>query len=420
MMSKDTLIEVSHLSKKFSKNLNYLMKYSLIDISKNIFGLNTNSGKLRKGEFWAVDDISFKLKRGETLGIIGPNGSGKTTILKMLNGILTPDKGEIKIKGKVGALIQVGAGFHPLLTGRENIYVNGAILGMSKKEIDKKFDQIVEFADIGNFLDAPVKTYSSGMFVRLGFSVAVHSDPDILLVDEILAVGDYNFQRKCFEKMREKAKQGTSFVLVTHSMHSLLGIVKKAILLNKGRKQFFGPVSITVSKYIEQSNRNASYGHLRTPTRRGSGEARIIKAFIVDESGDEVTEISEDSALRIRCLFKINKPVKNPVFFFAVKDVLSRETVLFCNSEELFQKEILKKNGMVEFIFNDHRLGPRKYYLTGGIVTKDQYSVPIDMWDDAGERFMVKRTQQTIDSKIDSLTTPIICSPYKFKIRFKS
>jgi len=188
--SSDIAITVDHVSKKYCKSLKRSMLYGVTDIGRNTLGLSSHSGNLRKSEFWAVDDVSFEVKKGETLGIIGPNGSGKTTLLKMLNGIFWPDKGKITVKGRVGALIEVGAGFHPLLTGRENIYINAAILGMTKEEVDEKFDDIVEFADIGDFLDTPVKFYSRGMYVRLGFAVAVHCEPDILLVDEVLAVGD--------------------------------------------------------------------------------------------------------------------------------------------------------------------------------------------------------------------------------------
>ena len=187
-MNDNISIKVENISKKYCKSLKRSMLYGVKDIARNTIGLSSHSDKLRKGEFWALDNVSFEAKKGETFGIIGPNGSGKTTLLKLLNGIFWPDKGKISVKGNVGALIEVGAGFHPLLTGRENIYINAAILGMTKEETDKKFDVIVEFADIGDFLDVPVKHYSSGMFVRLGFAVAVHCEPDILLVDEVFAV----------------------------------------------------------------------------------------------------------------------------------------------------------------------------------------------------------------------------------------
>lgn len=247
--STDIAIKVDNVSKKYCKSLKRSMLYGVKDIARNTFGLSSHSDKLRKDEFWAVDDVSFEVKKGETLGIIGPNGSGKTTMLKMLNGIFWPDKGKITLKGKVGALIEVGAGFHPLLTGRENIYINAAILGMTKEEVDKKFDEIVEFADIGDFLDVPVKHYSSGMFIRLGFAVAVHCEPDILLVDEVLAVGDEGFQNKCFNKIGELRKNGTTTILVSHNMHIISTFTEKVIFLNNGKSQYFNNVSEGIKEY---------------------------------------------------------------------------------------------------------------------------------------------------------------------------
>jgi lipopolysaccharide transport system ATP-binding protein len=225
------------------------MWYGFRDILRDTAGLRPKSDRLRRKEFWAVDDVSFELKKGETLGLIGPNGAGKTTILKMLNGIVLPDKGRVKIKGRVGALIQIGAGFHPQLTGRENIYINGAILGMGKREIDKKFDTIVEFADIGDFLETPVKHYSSGMFVRLGFAVAVHCEPDILLVDEVLAVGDEGFQNKCFNKIGELRKNGTTTILVSHNMHVVSTFTERVIFLNNAKGKYFNNVAEGIKEY---------------------------------------------------------------------------------------------------------------------------------------------------------------------------
>jgi lipopolysaccharide transport system ATP-binding protein len=244
-------IKVDHVSKKYCKSLKRSMLYGVKDIARNTFGLSSHSDKLRKNEFWALDDISFEVKKGETLGIIGPNGSGKTTMLKMLNGIFWPDKGKISIKGKVGALIEVGAGFHPLLTGRENIYINAAILGMTKEETDKKFDDIVEFADIGDFLDVPVKHYSSGMFVRLGFAVAVHCEPDILLVDEVLAVGDMQFRAKCYKKMAEMKRKST-IILVSHSSEIINRMCDRVILLMGGKMVSYGDSKEIQGDYFDK------------------------------------------------------------------------------------------------------------------------------------------------------------------------
>lgn len=250
-MNDDIAIKVDHVSKKYCKSLKLSMLYGINDIGRNTLGLSSHSDKLRKDEFWAVDDVSFEVRKGETLGIIGPNGSGKTTLLKLLNGIFWPDKGKITIKGKAGALIEVGAGFHPLLTGRENVYINAAILGMTKDEVDERFNYIVEFAEIGDFIDAPVKFYSSGMFVRLGFAVAVHCEPDILLVDEVLAVGDTGFQNKCFNKIGELKKNGTTTILVSHNMHIISTFTQKLIFLNKGKAKYFNSVAEGIKEYTK-------------------------------------------------------------------------------------------------------------------------------------------------------------------------
>ena len=418
-MDDEVAIKVEYVSKKYCKSLKRSMLYGIKDIGRNILGMSSYSENLRKDEFWALDDVSFEVKKGETLGIIGPNGSGKTTLLKLLNGIFWPDKGKITVNGKVGALIEVGAGFHPLLTGRENVYLNAAILGMTKKEVDKKFDSIVEFVDIGDFIDTPVKFYSSGMFVRLGFAVAVHCKPDVLLVDEVLAVGDMNFQRKCFEKMKSKIEEGMCLVLVTHSMHSILGLIKKSILLNNGKIGFFGPTKSAVSKYIEETNKAAAYGHLHTATRRGSGEARIIETCIVDEKGNEIIELPVGASIRVRCSFKVNRPLSNPIFAFNICDAVSRQTILTCSSENLFQIDTLDNDGEFEFVFEKPNLMPRRYYLYGGIIKKGQYDVPIDIWDDAGEQFVITQTKETKLEDAFLLSNPISYSPYRFEIKFK-
>jgi lipopolysaccharide transport system ATP-binding protein len=227
------------------------MLHGVGDIARNMLGLSSHSDNLRKGEFWAVDDVSFEVKKGETLGLIGPNGSGKTTLLKMLNGIFWPDNGKITINGRVGALIEVGAGFHPMLTGRENVYINAAILGMTKEEVAEKFDSIIEFADIGDFLDTPVKFYSSGMFVRLGFAVAVHCEPDILLVDEVLAVGDEGFQIKCFNKIGELKKNGTTAILVSHNMHTISTFTEEVVFVNNSKAKYFNSVAGGIKEYTK-------------------------------------------------------------------------------------------------------------------------------------------------------------------------
>ncbi|HWU36987.1 MAG TPA: ABC transporter ATP-binding protein, partial [Candidatus Acidoferrum sp.] len=252
-MDSNIIISAEALSKKYARSLRHSMVYGMADIARNMMGRSSHSERLRKGEFWALRDVSFEVRRGETLGIIGPNGSGKTTLLKILNGIFWPDRGCVTLEGRMGALIAVGAGFHPVLTGRENIYINGAILGMKKREIDRRFEEIVDFADIGEFLDTPVKHYSSGMYVRLGFSIAVHSEADILLVDEILAVGDKEFQIKCYQKMHDIRKRGTTIILVSHSEYTIRETTERCLYLEGGKVQFIGPSEEAIHLYLRRT-----------------------------------------------------------------------------------------------------------------------------------------------------------------------
>jgi len=245
------VVQANSVSKKFSRSLRHMMRNAPLDLGRSILGLNRHSGELRKGEFWAINDVSLFLNQGIRIGLIGRNGSGKSTLLKMINGILLPDKGSIQIKGRVGALIELGAGFHPLLTGRENIFINGSIMGMKTSEIRKKFDDIIAFADIGDFLDSPVKFYSSGMYVRLGFSVAVHSEPDILLMDEVLAVGDIAFQKKCFDRLDSIVQKGTTIIFVSHSMAAVQRFCPISMLLEKGKTVFLGDSREAAAKYYQ-------------------------------------------------------------------------------------------------------------------------------------------------------------------------
>jgi lipopolysaccharide transport system ATP-binding protein len=248
-MLNENAIEVIDISKKFCRKLQKQMWYGMRDIARNVLGIQQDLNKLRKDEFWAIKNVSFSAKKGESLGLIGLNGSGKSTILKMINGIFMPDIGEIRVKGKVGALIEAGAGFHPYLTGRENIYLNGTILGMSKKTIDDKFNEIVKFSEVGEFLDMPLKNYSSGMYVRLGFAVAAHLSTDILLIDEILAVGDIEFQQKCFSKIDTMKKNGTTIIFISHNIDNIKRICNRCVLLDHGQVRMDGAVDKVLNLY---------------------------------------------------------------------------------------------------------------------------------------------------------------------------
>lgn len=252
-MPSDVLVEVRHLSKKFRRGESY---DTLRDLIPGLVGrLRRSTGESIREDrwFWALHDVSFQVRRGEVLGVIGSNGAGKSTLLKILARILRPTEGYVRVNGRLRALIEVAAGFHPDLTGRENIFLNGAILGMRVSEIKAKFDEIVEFAGIGPFLDTPVKRYSSGMFARLGFAVAAHLEPDILLVDEVLAVGDAAFQAKCLGKMEHVAGQGRTVIFVSHNMRAVMQLCDRVVLLENGRITQEGPAEKVVDVYLRQS-----------------------------------------------------------------------------------------------------------------------------------------------------------------------
>src|SRR5690242_9321002 len=258
-MQNEVLVEVQKVSKRFCKDLKRSIRYGFMDSIRALRGKDMDASALRKDEFWAVRDISFKLRRGECLGLIGHNGAGKSTLLKMLNGLISPDQGKIIMSGKIGALIELGAGFSPILTGRENIYNNAAVLGFSRKDIDERFEEIVAFSEIGEFLDMPVQNYSSGMKVRLGFAVACFLNPDVLLVDEVLAVGDLGFILKCFRKIDELLPQ-TAVIFVSHSMPMIARICNEIILMDHGIAEYYGnDVSKGIDLYYRKfSNNNNS------------------------------------------------------------------------------------------------------------------------------------------------------------------
>ena len=339
MSSNDgnVVVQVENVSKKFAKSLKRSMIYGMKDILRNICRLSSKSDRLRKDEFWAVKDVSFELKKGECLGIIGPNGSGKTTLLSLLNRIYMPDTGKIMTKGKVGALIAVGAGFHPMLTGRENIYINGAILGMSKDEITEKFNSIVDFADIGDFLDTPVKNYSSGMYVRLGFAVAIHCEPDILLVDEILSVGDIKFRDKSQRKFMELLDKGTSVVFVSHSLEAVRRICNKTLMLNKGQVIDYGDTETVVNHYSQFMNREELISFkkmiekkdlLPVQSKAETGKIELFNCKAYEEGGNpDCNEIEVGKNIVIEFEYKCYEEIENPEFRVGINSAFNRKRI---------------------------------------------------------------------------------------------
>jgi len=386
-MDNDTVIKVEHLSKKYCNFLKRSMYYGMTDIGRNMFGLASHSERLRKGEFWALDDVSFDVKKGETLGIIGANGSGKTTLLKLLNGIFWPDRGRITVKGRVGVLIEVGAGFHPLLTGRENIYLNAAILGMKRKDVEEKINSIVAFADIGDFLDTPVKHYSSGMFVRLGFAVAVHCEPDILLIDEVLSVGDMNFQRKCVEKIKDMQDNGTTIIFVSHNLDSVVGICQNALYLKSGRLKAMDSSSKVAMEYRNDINtmfitkdsiaiKHFTFGKVTNKL------VEITNIQLLDSNGEEKEVFITGEELIVRIYFASYKKIEKSVFGVAIYN--SDGTYVYaCNTKyDNISVPELEGEGFVQYKIPHLNLLSGSYLLTVGIL-EENLSVFYDILEKA-------------------------------------
>jgi len=358
------IIEVNHLFKKYQigeKQRYYSFRDTLVNLAKLPFRKKTNEGK-----FWALKDISFKVMPGEVVGIIGRNGAGKSTLLKILSRITPPTKGEVTLRGRVASLLEVGTGFHPELTGRENIYLNGAILGMKRAEIKNKFDEIVNFAEISKFLDTPVKFYSSGMYMRLAFAVAAHLEPEILLVDEVLAVGDAEFQKKCLGKMGEVAKQGRTVLFVSHNMGTVRSLCEQAILLSRGKIAEIGETHKVVQSYLsswqtKKSNRGEiSWNSQKQKPHCDEVELHSIRLLTPSEETENV--------------FKVDKPIKIEVQY-----------KIFCILRGMrIELHLITEEGAIAFASTDqhqrqNKLFPGEYKSTllipGNLLNRIKYTV---------------------------------------------
>ncbi|MFJ6653178.1 ABC transporter ATP-binding protein [Microbacterium sp. NPDC091313] len=328
-------------------------------------------GKAFRQDFIAVDDATLSIEAGSTVGLLGANGSGKSTLLKLIGGILSPSAGVVQTRGRMAALLELGAGFHPDLSGRENVYLNASILGLTRSEIDERFDAIVEFSGIGDFIDTAVKFYSSGMYVRLAFSVAVHTDPDILLVDEVLAVGDETFQRKCMERIAEFRSQGRTIILVSHSAQQVAELCDRGIVLKDGRIVFDGQT-------------NAAIEALRTVLDgRRVGEAppvetvhpiQVKKIELFDGGGREVRRIVEGDPLRIRVHIDSLRPIEKWEAGFSIDTPLGH-MVLASNTELLeYELKPIRSATQVDFDIAAVHLGAGQYYVNANAAGVSEHS----------------------------------------------
>jgi ABC-type polysaccharide/polyol phosphate transport system ATPase subunit len=304
---------------------------------------------------WALKDVSFEAQAGETLGLIGPNGAGKTTALSLLAGIVSPTTGEIWVRGRIGALIKLGAGFHPDLTGRENVFLNGAILGLHPTEISRLYDDIVSFAEMGQFMETPVKRYSSGMYVRLAFSVAVHSRPDVLLVDEVLSVGDVSFQSRCFNKIGEIREAGATILFVSHNMHHIASFCDRVIYLDHGQIQKLGDAQTVLASYMEDAARRISGDSAEDGSDltqvNGTGKVRITGVSFHDADGNAIEEIQTGEPLIVRVAYRSSEEVRDSVLDVVMRDAARGNLFQATNRDFGFEFGSLSGTGHIEIAF---------------------------------------------------------------------
>lgn len=360
----ESAIEVVGLSKKFR-----LATERRDSVKERVL-----RGRGRYEEFWALRDVSFTVPKGTTFGLIGHNGSGKSTLLKMLAGIYRPTSGTVTSRGRMSALLELGAGFHAELTGRENIRLNGAILGLTHKQTDAAMDKIIDFSGIGQFIDAPVKVYSSGMYVRLGFAIAVTVDPEILVVDEIIAVGDEEFQRKCFDYLFELRKRGTTIVIVSHALGVLSDLCDEAVWVDHGRLEAVGDVRDVVESYLravnakEAGRTSESATDHAEPGRVGSGEVRVTHVQYLDADGAELSFVTPGERVVIRLHYSASEPIPEAVFGLAFVHE-SGVNVSGPNSgydEKAFQLDA--GVGYVDYVVDSMPLQPGMFTLSTAVV----------------------------------------------------
>lgn len=379
----DVAVEVRNLTKTFR------IREQRPETLKEMF---VRRSKGEKREFDAVKDLSFQIKKGTTFGLVGHNGSGKSTLLKMLAGVYRPSSGLLRVEGGVSALLELGAGFHRELTGRENIRLNGAILGLTRKQIADSMDAIIDFAELGPFIDVPVKQYSSGMYVRLGFAIAVTLNPEILIVDEVIAVGDEAFQRKCFDHLYKLRNQGTTIALVTHSMPLARELCDEAIWLDHGEAKIHGPIDEVVDRYIKDVNEKeeeqyiASLATAQDLPRRGSGEAFVERVGIVDATGAEPRTLTtgEDYTLQLHVDSKVNLGAVD-----VVVGIYLESGALLTSLSSAFEGrpfDVPVGNTTINLGIPDLPLQPGSYWLSTSLRTRGH------VWDhiDRGMRILVR------------------------------
>jgi len=395
---------------------NLSKKYPIYDRpSRKLWELLTLRKRRFHREFWALSDVDLEVDAGATLGVIGPNGSGKSTLLQIIAGILQQTSGDRHVRGKVAALLELGAGFNPEFTGRQNVFLNGAVSGLTHREIEDRFDEIVDFAEIGDFIDQPVKSYSSGMFVRLAFAVAIHVDPDILLVDEALAVGDLIFQHRCINRIRRMRRKGKTILFVTHDLQALTQFCDRAILLDQGRKIEDDTPEDVVQKYhaliFERERKRAGEGDHWVEVRQdeslelvttipyihnryGEGGARIIGIILVTSDGKVVSEVRAGDALNVLVSVRFETDIENPIIGITIRDRMGQEITATNSSYEGLVLPPVRSGERVTVVFRLTlpSLRPGSYSISPAVARGNIWEHRIEDWVDNAYIFNIMDT----------------------------
>lgn len=367
-MSVEPVVRFENVSKRFVFSPE--TPQSVLETMIALF--SRRNGARRNRDLWALQDVSFEVLSGQALGIIGRNGSGKSTLLKLITRILRPNSGRMMINGRISALLELGAGFHPDLTGRENIFLNAAVLGLSKEEIYGRYQDIVDFSELGDFINMPVKHYSSGMYMRLGFSVAIHVNPDILIVDEILAVGDQPFQTKCIDRIYEMKSQGTTIIMVSHNLGVMRKLCTQLIWLDKGIVRAAGPTEEIASHYMayshDQEGLQLSNREAAPPfNRSGSGEIEITAVRFLNDAGQESNAFRTDDSLTIEINYLAHQPVNNPEFGLAIFHQNGTHVAGPNNLVAGVQTGVVEGAGKICYCVDSLPLLPALYHVTAAI-----------------------------------------------------
>jgi len=387
------IIKVENLSKQYKLGIRpatyATLRETVSNIARSPLEIFSRRKRSESDMFWALRDVSFEVEPGEIVGIIGRNGAGKSTLLKILARVTEPTAGRIELYGNANSLLEVGTGFHPELTGRENIFVNGAILGLKNYEIKRLFDEIVAFAEIEKFLDTAVKHYSSGMYMRLAFSVAAHLNPDILIIDEVLSVGDAQFQKKCLGKVRDVAKAGRTVLFVSHNLAAVENLCGRGVVLEKGKVTFVGEQSGAISYYLESVNKNVNLNFKERADRTGSGEVRVTAIEIKDLDGNSLYNTMSGQAIDVCFYFETlpNYKKSNVIIGFMVRTYLDVPVFLQHNRLTGDNWDSLPATGVFVCRIRKLPLPPASYRLGFSVMCDDEY---LDRIDDASELTVIE------------------------------